>query len=304
MDTEEKRTRLSYLGLHYSGKRLFLLIPEVLEETAIPIENAERGMNMICIPTHGKRKFVLGLIGILLIIGIYSYISHSQHVINPHDTTIPNLSQIVEGVKKVCMPDNRGDIWIVADSMATAGRLFVGLSIGVVGAIILGMAMGCYTPLASMFMPVIVFVSKIPPTAMLAVYFVLFGMDFQLVVAIIALGVLPSLTVAVYSSVQKDVNENLIHKSYTLGASNLDVVEAVVFRQIFPRILQNIQLQIGPAMVFLIAVEWLVANIGFGYRLRMQSRLLNMNVVYVYLGLLGLAGFLIEYTLVILRRKT
>ena len=259
---------------------------------------------MICKPISERKRFILGMLGVLAIIGAYCWLSMAQHAKNPLDTTIPNLFQMIDGVKKACLPDRLGNIWILQDCYATGSRLMLGLLIGVVAAVVGGIAMGCYRHLSALFMPPIVILSKVPPTAMLAIYFVVFGMNENLMIAIIALGVIPSLTVAIYSSVDKDISENLIHKSLTLGASHLDIIEAVIFRHILPRILQNIQLQIGPAMVFLIAVEWLVANVGFGYRLRMQSRLLNMNVVYFYLMLLAVSGFFIEYSLTVLRRKT
>ena len=56
-------------------------------------------------------------------------------------------------------------------------------------------------------------------------------------------------------------------------------------------------------MVFLIAAEWMMADVGFGYRLRIQSRLLNMSVVYIYLILLGVAGFGIDWLLTLARKK-
>ena len=55
-------------------------------------------------------------------------------------------------------------------------------------------------------------------------------------------------------------------------------------------------------MVFLIAAEYMLADEGFGYRLRMQSRLVNMNIVYLYLALLGVAGFAFDWILTRLRR--
>ena len=138
---------------------------------------------------------------------------------------------------------------------------------------------------------------------MLAVYFVLFGIETQLYIAIIALGIAPTLAMSVYSAVNKDVTDHAIYKGYTLGASQMEIVYEVVYKQILPRIIQNIQLQIGPAMVFLIAAEWMMADTGFGYRLRIQSRLLNMNVVYLYLFTLGVAGFGMNWLLTIARRK-
>ena len=55
-------------------------------------------------------------------------------------------------------------------------------------------------------------------------------------------------------------------------------------------------------MVFLIAAEMLFASEGFGYTIRQQSRLVNMNVVYIYLAILGLSGLLFDWILVRLRR--
>ena len=77
----------------------------------------------------------------------------------------------------------------------------------------------------------------------------------------------------------------------------------VIFQQTLPKMLDAIRLQIGPAMVYLIAAELMSADVGFGYRLRMESRLLHMNVVYVYLVVLGAAGYLLDTLMIRLRRR-
>ena len=76
----------------------------------------------------------------------------------------------------------------------------------------------------------------------------------------------------------------------------------VVLRQILPRIIENARLQIGPAMIFLIAAEWALSDVGFGYTLRIQSRLQNMNIVFTYLAILAVAGLVIDWSLIWLRR--
>jgi NitT/TauT family transport system permease protein len=77
----------------------------------------------------------------------------------------------------------------------------------------------------------------------------------------------------------------------------------VIWKQTLPRIIDNIRLQIGPAMIFLLAAEMLVGNAGMGYRIRLEARILNMNVVYIYLIILGLSGLLAERGLLLLRRR-
>jgi ABC-type nitrate/sulfonate/bicarbonate transport system permease component len=56
-------------------------------------------------------------------------------------------------------------------------------------------------------------------------------------------------------------------------------------------------------MVFLIAAEMVVGDVGFGYRIRLQARLLNMNVVYPYLVILAIFGYIMDYGLRFLLRK-
>jgi NitT/TauT family transport system permease protein len=257
---------------------------------------------MIGSPIKARYQTAFGLLSVVILVGIYSFLSARQHAFNPTDSVIPNARQFAEGVVKVCGKDVNGHRWIVDDLIASGTRFGLGISCGIFLSVTVGMSMACYSPAAAMLLPPITFLSKIPPTAMLALYFVVFGTDLQLFVAIIALGIFPSLAIGIYSAVKTDVPQELIFKAFTLGSSNMEVVYEVVFKQILPRILLGIELVIGPAMVFLIATEWVMSDIGFGYRLRMQARLLNMNVVYFYLILLGLIGYLMDRGLTGLRR--
>ena len=268
-------------------------------------------------PIGSPAKMALGVASILVLIAAYAGLSHQRHKENPRDTTIPNASQFVEGWKKIVpKADFPGNIlerqqrkkyiessWLISDFIATFKRLFAGLFIGVVISLIIGMAMGCLPRVEAFCLPTLSFLAKIPPTAMLAVYFVLLGTGFELFVGMIAFGVFPTLAQGIYQAAKKDVTDHAVNKSLTLGASQMEVIWNVVFQQVLPRVIENIRLQIGPAMVFLIAAEWLVADEGFGYRLRIQSRLLNMNVVYIYLIILGVAGFFMDLFLSWSRRK-
>lgn len=259
---------------------------------------------MIRQPTSRKWRIGFGLGSLLVISLLYTGLSYRQHQINPDDTTIPSWRQLKEGVVKVFGVDaETGASWIWTDTKATAERLIVGLFVGVFLSVIIGVGMGCYGPAEAVLLPPLSVLAKIPPTAMLAVFLVMFSTGFTMYVAMIVFGVLPTLAQAVHQAAKQDVSEDLVFKSYTLGTTQLKLIWYVVCRQIFPRILEAVRLQTGPAMVFLIAAEWMLAEVGFGYRLRIASRLSQMNVVYVYLAVLGVAGFLMDYALSWSRRK-
>jgi NitT/TauT family transport system permease protein len=164
------------------------------------------------------------------------------------------------------------------------------------------MLMGCFAPAEAFFNPPLSLLAKVPPTAALAVFFVIAGTDTNMYIAMIAFGILPTLAMTVYLAV-KEFPEELQFKAYTLGASHMEVIWAVIFQYVLPKLIDAVRLVIGPAMVFLIAAEMLVGDVGFGYRIRLQSKLLNMNVVYPYLAMLAGFGFGMDYGLKLLQKK-
>ena len=258
---------------------------------------------MIRKPISTKAKISMGVLSVLVLVAAYSWMSHKQHVFNPKDTTIPNAQQFVEGWKKITTPEEyTGEIWLLNDVKATLGRHIGGMLLGVAIALFVGMAMGVNSWAEAFFSWPVNFFAKIPPTAMMAVYFVLFGTEYKMFVAMIALGIFPTLAQTIYQSAKKDVDDDAINKAYTLGASHMEVIYNIIFMKILPRVIEAIRLQVGPALVFLIAAELLVSDVGFGYRLRIQSRLLNMNVVYLYLIILGMGFLLMDWGLRLKRR--
>lgn len=266
-------------------------------------------------------KWFLGFLGIVILCLVYEWLSYRQHQANPTDTTIPSVSQMADGLRQVCTPrenplkaafggteDDTGTwekiktTWIYQDVTATYGRLIKGLLWGCVISVLLGLLMGCFEGLAAILLPPLSFLAKVPGTAMLAVFFVMAGTGETMFTAMIGFGVLPTLVQAVYLSAKHDIHEEEVNKAYTLGASNFEVIYAVVLRQIMPKVIDSIRLQFGPAMVYLIAAEMLVGQVGMGYQIRMQQRLLNMAIVYDYIIILGLTGLAMDKGILAFRR--
>jgi len=240
-----------------------------------------------------KWQLVLGCVSLAVLAFAYQCLSWNRRAENPKDTTMPGLVEIfTEGTYKVCTPDAFDHIWIVEDSIATFGRLAVGMGTGVFFAFIIGVSMGCFSYVESVFRWPVVFFGQIPPTAMLAVYLVVYTLtELPVVPMMVCFGILPTLTLTIYNSVKNDVHDESVYKAYTLGASNAEVIWNVVVQQILPRVLDAIRICIGPALVYLIAGEWANEHVGFGYRLKLQGRMTHMAVVYNYLVFLALAGY-------------
>jgi NitT/TauT family transport system permease protein len=257
---------------------------------------------MIGQPISRQWQIALGIASVIALLAAYTFLSLRQHRVNPDDKSMPPWAQLKEGVERLVKESPRdGERWLVVDAKATAWRLFLGMFAGTAGAVVLGMLMGCFAPIESFFLPPLALLAKLPPTAMLAVFFVMVGTDTNMYVAMIAFGILPTLAQTVYLSV-KEVPQEMRYKAYTLGASHFEIIWNVLFRIVFPKLIDSIRLQIGPAMVYLIAAEIAVGDAGFGYRIRQQYKLLNMSVVYPYLAILAAFGFIMDFLLTRMQR--
>lgn len=258
---------------------------------------------MIRQPISTRYSVTLMALSLVCVFGGYTYLSYAQHLVNPTDTTMPSWAQLADGVRTIVTPNARtGERWLLVDSGATFGRLFLGMAIGVLGSFIVGVFMGCDARAEAFFRLPISGFGQIPAVAAMAVFFVIAGLGLKMYVAMIVFGILPSLTLAVYLSV-KDVPEELVYKAYTLGASNMEVVWDVIVKIITPKFIDVVKIAMGAAVVALIAAEYQVGDVGFGYRIRLQGRLQNMNVVYPYLTVLMGFGYVMAYLFKVLQRR-
>ncbi len=109
--------------------------------------------------------------GLLVLAAAYGYLSHLQTLKNPTQTSVPGWSGFVDGLRRMTqptgLPSNPKPSMLAIDLAATYWRLFLGLSTGVILSIVVGMAMGSYRWIEAPLLPVISFMSKIPPTAMM-----------------------------------------------------------------------------------------------------------------------------------------
>lgn len=241
-------------------------------------------------------RIVLGVIGVCLVLAGYTHLSNTRLAENEFDRSVPSWSMMKDGLQKAIEPDRRDERWLIQDTKASTKRLLAGLGISIVGALTLGVLMGVLAPFDSFLYPVMAMTSKMVPTAMIAVFFVLLGIGESAFIGIVVFGILPTLTQTVALSV-RGVHTELIYKAYTLGASHLEIIWNVVLRQIFPAFLDAVRLSIGPALVYLIAAEMLFADEGFGYRIRLEMKKLNMDIVFPYIAIMAMLFFVLDFAL-------
>jgi NitT/TauT family transport system permease protein len=263
---------------------------------------------MIRKPIAWHWHVVLGLTAFLTLVVLYTLYSWHNDALaaatDGENIRAPGWERLYkDGLLRSITPDKyTGKIMLWEDFKATYFRLFLGLAISVAAALIVGILMGCYAPVEAYFLPPMAFFSKIPGTAMLVIFFAVFGIGLEFYVAMIVFGLFPTLVQSVYHAAKEDVPEELLFKARTLGASQLECIYDVIYKHILPRFLEAIRLAIGPAMIFLLAAEYANGGEGFGCRLRLEQKK-DMSLPYFYILVLGTTGLFLDTSLRWLQRK-
>src|SRR5262245_30239555 len=157
-------------------------------------------------------KYVLSSLFFVLLIAAYLAGAYYRHRENPQDTVMPTMSQILDGLNRSAFErDRNGDLLLWVDTLASGCRF--GVSIGVIFlAIPLGVGMGLFPYVEALFYRFLVFFDKIPALSVLPILFIVFGLDELSKIALIIIGVFP--TVALDAHLRaKAIPREQIHKA-------------------------------------------------------------------------------------------
>jgi len=251
-------------------------------------------------------------------IGLYFYTAQRRHKENPDDRVVPTLAQLAAGICQASMsPDadeepaadaasqsalqrfRNGMLW--KDTVASARRFFWGLAL-LFPAVLLGLHMGVFPYFGVFFLRFILFFDKIIALSVLPILFIAFGIDELSKVMLIVIGVTPTIILDTFNLTRSVPPEQLV-KGFTLGASDFDVAYRVVLKQLWPRVLNSIRLNLKPLMLFLFAGEMIASTDGLAYRIALLRRHMGMNIIIPYVLWVALLLFLVDLTMRLLNKK-
>jgi NitT/TauT family transport system permease protein len=263
-----------------------------------------RFRSIIGSPLSPAVRVLLGVAGVVLVIAAYEYYVHQHERGGGNPRFSPGLGQLWTALGELTAVDARTQrvpFW--ADTWASLCILAKGLGIGIAISATLGILMGVLSTVHAMCSPVVSAIAKIPPTALIALFMIVFGVTGDAFkVALIAFGISPTLAIGV-ALVARAVPRNTIIKAYSLGASTFDVVVKAIVPQIVPQIIEMIRLAVGPAWIYLIAAEYINASEGIGHGIVLAQRMVRIDHILVYVIWLAILGTAIDYALHLVSRR-
>jgi NitT/TauT family transport system permease protein len=250
-------------------------------------------------------------------IGLYMHTSATRHRENAEDRVVPSGAQLLAGIRSSVLepaeeddyiPDANASIWervrhsmIWKDTVSSGRRFLISLLL-LTPAIVLAVHMGLFPWFGAGFNRFFLFFDKIVALSLLPILFIAFGIEEWSKIALIVIGVAPTLILDVTQMVRAVPQEQVV-KAFTLDANNFDVAYRVVFRQIMPQIINSIRLNLKPMMLFLFAGEMIAASDGLAYRIAIMRRHMGMDVILPYVLWVAFLLFAFDMALRIANRR-
>jgi NitT/TauT family transport system permease protein len=250
-------------------------------------------------------------------IGFYMQTSISRHRENIEDRVVPSAGQLVRGIHSSVFEPAEEDDYVPADNAsrwerfrhsmiwkdtASSGRRFLISLLLLIPAVLLALHIGLFPWIGAGFLRFVLFFDKIVALSLLPILFIVFGIDEWSKIALIVIGVAPTMILDVTQMVKAVPREQII-KAFTLDANNFDVAYRVVFRQILPQVINSLRLNLKPMMLFLFAGEMIAASDGLAYRIAIMRRHMGMDVILPYVLWVAFLLFLIDLSLRLLNRR-
>lgn len=250
------------------------------------------------------------------VVATYLYIAQARHRENPEDRVTPTVAQMATGMYHAVMQPAEEDEQVAAasgwmetfthsmlwkDTRATSRRFSYSLVL-LIPAVILSLHMGLFPYVGEFFLRFVLFFDKIVALSLLPILFIAFGIDELSKIMLIVIGVTPTIILDSFN-LTRGVPAEQVVKAFTLGAGDFDVAYRVVLKQIAPRVLNSIRLNLKAVMLFLFAGEMIASTDGLAYRIALLRRHMGMDVIIPYVLWVALLLFLVDLGMRLLNRK-
>jgi len=190
---------------------------------------------------------------------------------------------------------------LLFNTIASHRRVALGFLISVLLSLPLGLLIGSFRVCHGLIGWLVEALRYIPPAAFLPISIVWFGFGESQKIAIIVLGTFFYNTIMIANAV-KFVPGDLIRVSYTLGATENNVLFDVIFPAALPDILDVLRTNYATAWNSLVIAELVAANSGLGHQIVVAQRFYKTDDIFVVLFVIGSVGLVSDLMLKLLSR--
>ncbi len=175
-------------------------------------------------------------------------------------------------------------------------RLFWGIVLGGVPALLLGIVMGLYRPIRAAIDPLVAATYPVPKSAILPLILLIFGLGEASKIVMVALGMFYPVIINTMSGVRQipsiylDVGKNF-------GAGRWQTLRTIALPGALPSIMAGVKLGVGMGLILIAIAEMVGAQSGLGFMIWNAWQILIVETMYVGLVVIALLGLVFSVIL-------
>ena len=213
-------------------------------------------------------------------------------------TFLPSPSDVINALAKLWQKG-----FLTKDIAASFTRVTLGFLLSTLVAVPLGIMMGSFASIRSLFEPIIGIVRYMPAPAFIPLLIIYLGIDEAPKIALIFIGTVFFNILMIMDAV-KFIPKDLIETTYTLGGSRWQILAQVITPYIVPSIIDTFRINIATSWNLVVVAELLAASEGLGKRILLAQKFLKTDEIFACLIVLGLIGFALDLSFRLLLRFT
>ncbi len=193
--------------------------------------------------------------------------------------------------------------FLLGDISASFLRVSLGFILSALVALPIGILMGAFVSIRSLFEPIIAILRYMPAPAFIPLFIIYLGIGEEPKIALIFVGTVFFNILMIMDAV-KFVPKDLIETTYTLGGKRWQVIRQVITPYIVPSIIDTLRINIATSWNLVIVAELVAASEGLGKRIVLAQKFLKTDEIFACLIVLGLIGFCLDLIFRLLLKTT
>lgn len=252
-------------------------------------------------PPSQCHRFICGAISILVLWAVWEAIGRTDSLVAKifPPPSIFLQSAVGSGLKIGLASQTTS---IPASIGASVWRVWWGLVLGFIGAVVVGCGIATSGQFRLFVMPVLSLLAPIAPVAWIPLALVVFGIGNSAAVFIVFMGVFFTLTIGCVDAIDQ-VPPNRIETAALFGATPWQTWRHVIVPSILPAVFTGLRINFIAAWMAVLAAEMTGLRDGLGAVVTNGRNLFDNKLVLLGMFLIAGTGFICDWVLKVVQRK-
>jgi NitT/TauT family transport system permease protein len=261
---------------------------------AAPRESGFAGLFSFRGKPSRRAETLVAIAGSLIVLLIWEFAARSG-LTNP--IFLPAPTVVVAAMWRMIVGQG-----LLVDAGISTLRVWSAFILAAIMAVPIGILMSSYRVVGASLEPVVDFVRYLPVPALVPLSIIWFGVGEETKIFLLWLGTFFQLVLLV-SDDMRHVPHEYVEIAYTVGAKPRQAITDVAFREMLPRLVDDLRITLGWCWTYVIIAEIVAAHSGIGFVIWTARRYMKTPEVMAGVVLIGIIGLVTDQLLRLIHRR-